>query len=232
MSHPKTATLLLVALLAVGSRLYAQTSFGEVNGTVSEQTGAVVPGVAVTLINQATNVETKRSTNESGYFTFVNVRPSPYSQGRSRSNAQTPHSQGVNETRPLHLAGSGEITRSSSRLAEMLQRLPLSWAIVQQEVSTTAFERKGITQLLILSPVSTVRDGQAPDRYSGGREILHPDPDHNASIQGQQNHRRSTIWMESRHQRCGTSCSMPDIDLPGSWQSHNAKASMAAIGGG
>jgi Carboxypeptidase regulatory-like domain len=45
---------------------------------VFEQTGAVVPSVTVTLINQVTNVETKRSTNESGYFTFVNVRPGPY----------------------------------------------------------------------------------------------------------------------------------------------------------
>ncbi len=57
--------LLLVTLMALAPALYAQTSFGEVNGTVVEQTGAVVAGGTVTLINQATNIETKRSTRSS-----------------------------------------------------------------------------------------------------------------------------------------------------------------------
>ncbi|PYQ40562.1 MAG: hypothetical protein DMF77_18030, partial [Acidobacteria bacterium] len=55
-----------------------QTSMGGVNGTVTDSTGAVVPGATVTLVNQATNVRAERLSNNSGFFTFVNVRPGPY----------------------------------------------------------------------------------------------------------------------------------------------------------
>jgi hypothetical protein len=50
----------------------------------AETTGAVVPGAKVTLIAQATNIETERPTNDSGYFTFVNVKPGNYKARPSR----------------------------------------------------------------------------------------------------------------------------------------------------
>ena len=48
------AVLLLVTLLTLGVTLCAQTSTGEVNGTVTDQNGAAVSGATVKLINQAT----------------------------------------------------------------------------------------------------------------------------------------------------------------------------------
>jgi len=40
--------------------------------------GAAVPGALVKLINQATTTETEATTNQSGYFTFVNLMPATY----------------------------------------------------------------------------------------------------------------------------------------------------------
>src|SRR5262249_32061775 len=56
----------------------AQTATGEVNGTVSDPNGAAVSGAAVKLINQATKTESETTTNQSGYFTFVNLKPASY----------------------------------------------------------------------------------------------------------------------------------------------------------
>jgi len=70
-----TGLLLLTSLIAPGS---AFAQMGGVSGTVTDSTGAVVPGATVTLVNEATNVQNVRQTNGHGYFTFVNVRPGTY----------------------------------------------------------------------------------------------------------------------------------------------------------
>src|SRR5438876_3047472 len=68
-----SAALLLIILSVLS--VFAQTSTGEVNGTITDPNGGSVPGAAVKLINQATDIETVLKTNDSGYFTFVNVKP-------------------------------------------------------------------------------------------------------------------------------------------------------------
>ncbi len=67
--------LLLVVLLLSPVSGSAQTSMGAVNGTVTDTTGGVLPGATATLVNSETGIETVRVSNESGYFTFINVRP-------------------------------------------------------------------------------------------------------------------------------------------------------------
>src|SRR6267142_5332419 len=70
------AALLFVIISA--SLMVAQTSTGEVNGTVNDPNGAAVPGAVIKLINQATKIETQVSASQSGYFTFVNIKPGAY----------------------------------------------------------------------------------------------------------------------------------------------------------
>jgi hypothetical protein len=47
----------------------------KVSGTVTDPNGAAVPGASVKLINQATKIESATTSNEDGYFNFVNVNP-------------------------------------------------------------------------------------------------------------------------------------------------------------
>src|SRR5215813_14493518 len=72
-----TIITLFVALLSAVA-LQAQTATGEVNGTVTDPNGAAVPGAMVKLINQATKGEAEATTNQSGYFTVVNLKPASY----------------------------------------------------------------------------------------------------------------------------------------------------------
>src|SRR5512139_847918 len=102
MSLAKPACLLLLLALAAPGRAVAQTSMGVVNGTVTDGTGGLVPGAAVTLANEATNVQSVRQTNQSGYFVFVNVRPGAYTLTVELAGMKTVRMTrfvvGVNET--------------------------------------------------------------------------------------------------------------------------------------
>lgn len=66
-------------LLAACPRLAAQTAnAGVVLGTVTDASGAVVPGVGVDLTNTATGITTHQTTNGKGQYLFPQVAPANY----------------------------------------------------------------------------------------------------------------------------------------------------------
>ncbi|HTK37779.1 MAG TPA: carboxypeptidase-like regulatory domain-containing protein, partial [Pyrinomonadaceae bacterium] len=84
------------------STLFGQTSTGTVNGTLIDQAGAAVPGATVKLTSQATKIERQATSNQDGYFTFVNVQPGDYTiyveaSGFKRT-VTAPFTLGVSET--------------------------------------------------------------------------------------------------------------------------------------
>ena len=73
-------TALLLALLCLGhasSAMWAQST-GEVSGTVTDPSGAVVPGATVTLQNLGTNTVRTSTSGSAGIYTFTNVQPAQY----------------------------------------------------------------------------------------------------------------------------------------------------------
>ena len=74
--------LALLLVVCVGSSLPAwaqSTSTGTVVGVVTDQTGAVMADVAVTLTDVSTNTPLTTTTNETGRYVYVNVNPGIYS---------------------------------------------------------------------------------------------------------------------------------------------------------
>ncbi len=70
--------MLTAFLLSVAPWASAQTSAGTVSGTLRDQTGGVIPGAAVTLVNSATNVTVPTKGNEVGFYRFPGVAPGEY----------------------------------------------------------------------------------------------------------------------------------------------------------
>ena len=60
-------------LLLVGHLAYAQSATGDIQGTVVDQSGAVLPGVTVTVTNTATGVQREAGHRCRG--TFRRARP-------------------------------------------------------------------------------------------------------------------------------------------------------------
>ena len=70
------AFALLIALRPAS--LQAQ-SFASVSGTITDTSGAVVPGVQIVLQNRDTNVKQITLTNGKGVYSFISVTPGNYS---------------------------------------------------------------------------------------------------------------------------------------------------------
>ena len=68
--------ILITVLLAVPA--WPQASTASVSGTVRDQSAAVIPAATVTLTNTATNVTSKTTANEVGFYMFPGVVPGPY----------------------------------------------------------------------------------------------------------------------------------------------------------
>lgn len=83
----------LVALSAIS--MIAQTSRGNVSGTIRDPNGAIVPGAEVTLINTDTTVERSTVTNDEGLYRFEAVDLGTYSVRVSAPNFSTALQSGV-----------------------------------------------------------------------------------------------------------------------------------------
>jgi len=68
----------LPAMLALTASLALAQSQSRLTGTVTDNTGAVIPGAKVTISNMATGIEQSAQTNESGVYQFPNVVPGEY----------------------------------------------------------------------------------------------------------------------------------------------------------
>jgi hypothetical protein len=67
-----------VAIALCASSAQAQFDSAQISGVVQDTTGAVLPGVDVTLMNVGTRIERQAVTNEAGLYTFPNVPVGEY----------------------------------------------------------------------------------------------------------------------------------------------------------
>src|SRR3989442_896288 len=71
-------TLTAIVLLAASVHSFGQGFQGDLRGSVRDPGGAVVPGVEVTLTNEATNLSRTTITNDSGEYRFAALDPGSY----------------------------------------------------------------------------------------------------------------------------------------------------------
>lgn len=87
--HLSLAVFLLL-IATIPTTLQAQTATaGLITGIVTDATGAVVPGAAITLNEVGTNVQTKTVSDSAGHYGFPAVTPSDYSITFSATGFQT-----------------------------------------------------------------------------------------------------------------------------------------------
>jgi hypothetical protein len=241
------AALLLAALLSLSITLFGQTSSGEVNGTVADQTGAAVSAATVKLINRATGIETQASLNKDGRFTFVNVKPGSYVlrvEAQGFKTAQTPAfsvavSQTVTQDMELTV-GDVSQTVEVSGAAELVERssVELGAVISEREVQDLPLNGRNFTQLLTLTPgVTPVSTSQ--NRNIGGVEGNVGIPGSgfsDPSIHGQQN--RSKLYFYdgiiNTNIRGPSYVVIPNIDAVQEFKvvGHDAKAEFGGATGG
>jgi len=246
-----TGLLLVLMMLTASSAVTAQTSMGTVNGTVTDSSGAVLPGATVTLANEGTNIQSVRHTDDSGYFTFVNVRPGTYSLTVELQGLKTAQVSGfvvgVNETVSQNLAldvgDVSEVVQVRSQ-SELLQSATAELGNVVEErvIRDLPLQGRNFTSLLLLTPgvnpVSTAQGSQVQIGFGAaeGNTGVPGSMIANASVQGQQN-RSKIFYMDgivNTSVRSGSYVVLPDIDSLQEFkvQSHSDKAEFGGVIGG
>jgi Carboxypeptidase regulatory-like domain/TonB dependent receptor len=69
---------LLACVMSSSVAAYAQSTFGSIVGTVKDQSGSVVPGAAVTLVNQGSSAKHEATTSAAGSYEFLNLDAGTY----------------------------------------------------------------------------------------------------------------------------------------------------------
>ena len=80
---------LLALLIAAGIASAQVGGSGTIQGTVSDPSGAALPGATVTATNLATGVKTARQTTDAGFFVLTPLQPGDYSVTVEASGFQT-----------------------------------------------------------------------------------------------------------------------------------------------
>jgi Carboxypeptidase regulatory-like domain/TonB dependent receptor/TonB-dependent Receptor Plug Domain len=73
-----SALVLLCAAFFSSNLLHAQASQGGIGGRITDASGAALPGVSVSVTNQATSQVTTTTTSPDGYYSFPALAPSTY----------------------------------------------------------------------------------------------------------------------------------------------------------
>jgi len=92
----KNQSLMLVLALLTGATIslfwvpaWAQSTFGAIEGTTRDASQAVLPGVKVTLKNQATNIEQATLSDEGGRYRFLDLPTGTYTLNAVRQGFKT-----------------------------------------------------------------------------------------------------------------------------------------------
>lgn len=140
------AVAAIASLLVLAGSLEAQTATGQINGTLSDASGAVIPGATVRLTSEQTGLERETTTNASGDYVFPLLPVSVYTitaeSAGFQSARQTAVGLQVNQTRRVDIELSvGEVTETIEVVAES--------AVIDTETATvgTFVSQKQVTQL-------------------------------------------------------------------------------------
>lgn len=92
------AFLAIVLLLIPAPSAVAQAGRGTISGTITDQSGAIVPGAKVTLLSPATGVSLHAVTTAAGLYTFISLNPGVYQITVSQSGFTTAERENITVT--------------------------------------------------------------------------------------------------------------------------------------
>ncbi len=153
--------LTFAVLFAVPVSSFGQTFRGGINGTVTDQSGAVVPGAAVEVVETATGVSRKTISSTAGAYVFEDMPLGTYTITVSAKGFKTsvvskvPVTAGVIYTLPvkLEIAAAGETVEvSASGLALDTTSTTQTTDIPEQTVQDIPLNGRDFTQLIGMAP--------------------------------------------------------------------------------
>lgn len=156
---PASVSIVAVAVLLTAAVAWAQAT-AQINGTVADSSGAVLPGVTVVATQTDTGLRREAVTNERGAFALLNLPTGPYRLEATLAGFRTFTQTGIvlqvgsNPVIPVKLeVGSLEETVSVEASAPLIEtRTPSIGAVVDNEaVEALPLEGRNAVALITLA---------------------------------------------------------------------------------
>ena len=169
----RAGMLLLAALVVVFTpAARAQNTYGSIVGVITDESGAVIPGAAVTATNVDTNIVHTSETNQTGDYRFLNLLPGTYDvaveitgfKKAVQTGIVAQLNQSVRLDIGLQIGDVVETVEVSAAAAAQLQttRSTIGTVVANEKVVELPLNGRDFTQLTLLLP------GASPGASAGG----------------------------------------------------------------
>ncbi len=158
----RTLSMMIGALLVLQCAALAQTNSGQISGTVSDTSGAVVPGAAVTVINEDTRLESKATTSAAGFYFVVNLAVGNYSVTVEQKGFRKAEKKGLSLDDAAHatvdfkleVGGTSESVVISEAMGETVNTVSgeIKHTIDSEQVQDLALNGRNYIELITLIP--------------------------------------------------------------------------------
>jgi len=164
---------------ALALPLFGQSDVARIVGTITDPSGAVIPGAAVSVRDEKTAQERKATSDAAGYYAIPNLPPSSYSVRAETANMSpaqykdVPLSVGQERVLNIVLQPSSVTTEVNVSGGEMtvidLSSAAVGANINSREVAQLPLNGRQLSQLYLLAPGAQTAGGGSFDniRFSG-----------------------------------------------------------------
>ncbi len=153
--------LFLTAICLLGGPARAQTVNGAFHGTISDSTGAVLPGATVEAKNTGTNLTRQATADSTGFYTIVGLPPGVYTVTASntgfssavQNNVQLLVNQDVELSFTLKVGAVSQQVQVTSEAPQLqTANSTISQVIGTQQVVDLPLNGRQFTQMVLLAP--------------------------------------------------------------------------------
>jgi hypothetical protein len=148
---------------------YGQTATtGALSGSVTDGTGAVVPGATVVLVDTGTDATQTQKTNAEGHYTFANLKPGTYKVSATAESLKSDTNQVtvlVGTTAPGEIrvtpTGNKEVVEVSSTSAPLVdtENIALATTFAEQQIQDLPTPGGDVTTVAFTAPGVIVNAG-------------------------------------------------------------------------
>ena len=158
----------LVAALILSLPAFAQRSTATLSGTVTDQTGAVVPGAQVTATAVATGAATTTQANSEGFYILTGLLPGVYRlrvenpgfQAYSQDNLVLQVNRPATVNARLTVGSQTETVTVTGEAPQVnVRSQTVSYSVTSQMITELPLNGRNVTQLMALAPDAGLTSG-------------------------------------------------------------------------
>ena len=170
-----TLSAVLVTLFSAGA--WSQTQLATVSGTITDPSGALVPGVSVTIVSQGTGLKRSIATDTAGEYRFAGLPIGTYSLRIEKTGFQSQIREGIELTSAAEVAINSQLaigdlsqeTTVNASAAIDSTTSTVEGLVPEQSLAELPLDNRDLFSAVTLEPGVAPNPSSAPSLLSNGK---------------------------------------------------------------